>query len=104
MGSPGDPSPRMLSKPPGYAGGNDGGCFWLESAMPVEQKDGESVSTCQNAKKVHNATGGRRHGCMKSLHTLTFNGSVKSATPGSDYSTSDGEMPIAVVNQGVFSC
>jgi hypothetical protein len=67
-------------------------------------KDGDSVSMCQNAKKLHNATGGRHQRCMKSLHTLSFNGSVKSVMPGSEYSTIDGEMPIPVVKQGVFSC
>jgi hypothetical protein len=72
--------------------------------MPVEQKDGESVSTCQNAKKVHNATGGRRHECMKLLHALTFNASVKAVSSGSDSSNRDGDMPIVDRKHGVFPC
>jgi hypothetical protein len=59
------------------------------------------VSKC---KKVHNVTGGRWHGWMKSLHTLTVNASLKSVSPGSDYSTNNGEMPITVIKHGVFPC
>jgi hypothetical protein len=39
---------------------------------------------------------------MKSLHALTLRQSVKTVSPGSDSSNSDGEMPIADLKHGVF--